>query len=302
MQGIFVKSPILKIALGILGALASMILLGLVLLTEDVRMADQTDNWVAREIENGALLYANNCASCHGPDGKGLPAVAPALNSRYFFEGEGRLADVGYIGSLEDYVRLTIAAGRPSKADSQWAQRMPTWGSQFGGPMRGDQVLEVTKYVMNYRGSALAQTPEEDPFQPFNDVKKPVGEQSTAVLLGAEPPAPAEEAPAPEGEGGVRAPSDLFVAMACNACHMLDQPQDTTNRGAVGPNMGNLAENAAMRVEGLSAEEYVYQSVVDPNAYVVDGYAPGVMLQDLATKMSEDEIRGLAAWLLDPTQ
>jgi len=60
MQGLFVKSPILKIALGILGALGCIILLGLVLATENVRMADQTDNWAAREIENGALLYANN--------------------------------------------------------------------------------------------------------------------------------------------------------------------------------------------------------------------------------------------------
>ena len=125
MQGLFVKSPILKIALGILGALGSIILLLLVLLTEDVRMADQTDNWAAREIENGAILYANNCASCHGPDGKGLLGVAPALNSHYFFTDTGRLADVGYIGSLESYVLLTVAAGRPSKANSQWAQSPP---------------------------------------------------------------------------------------------------------------------------------------------------------------------------------
>jgi len=300
MQGLFVKSPILKIALGILGALASIILLSLVLLTEDVRMADQTDNWAAREIENGALLYANNCASCHGPDGKGLPGVAPSLNSHYFFTDTGRLADVGYIGSLESYVQLTVAAGRPSKANSQWAQKMPTWGNQFGGPLRGDQVIEVTKYVMNYRGSALAQTPEEDPFQPFQDVKKSVGEQSIAVLMGAEPPAPEEAAPA--AEGGVRAPAELFSTMACAGCHILDQPQDASNRGPVGPNLGNLAEVAGTFVAGMSAEEYVYQSITEPSAYVVESYIDGIMPKDFTTKMSEEEIRGLVAWLLDPNR
>lgn len=297
MQGLFTTSPILKIAWGILGALASIILLLFVLMIEDVRMEDQTNNWVAREIENGAILYANNCASCHGPDGKGLPGVAPALHSHYFFTTTGRLADVGYIGSLEDYVLLTVAAGRPSKANSQWAQKMPTWGSQFGGPMRGDQVVEVTKYVMNFRESALAQTPEEDPFQPFRDVKKPVGEQSIAVLMGAAPPAPAEAA-AP-AEGGVRDPETLFTTMACMACHVMDQPQDASSRGAVGPNFGNLADNAATRVAGLSADEYVYQSITEPSAFVVEGYANGIMPADFSTKMSEEEIRGLVEWLLN---
>ena len=299
MQGLFVKSPILKIALGILGALGCIILLGLVLLTEDVRMADQTDNWTAREIENGALLYANNCASCHAPDGKGMLNRAPALNSHYFFTETGRLADVGQV-SLESYVRLTIAAGRPSKVNSQWSEKMPTWGNQFGGPMRGDQVVEVTKYVMNFRDAALTQTPEEDPFQPFLDVKKPVGEQSLAVLLGAEAPAPVEAAPVVEG--AVRAPADLFTAMACVACHMLDQPQDSTNRGPVGPNMGNLADHAATRVAGLSAEEYVYQSISEPGAFVVEGYTAGIMPATFAETLSEEEIRGLVAWLLDPAR
>jgi len=297
MQGIFVKSPILKIALGILGALASIILLLFVLRTEDMRMADQTVNWSARKIENGAILFANNCAKCHGPDGKGQLGVAPALNSHYFFTKTGRLADVGFVGSLEDYVRLTVAAGRPSKANSQWAQRMPTWGSQFGGPLRDDQVVDVTKYVLNWREDALAQTPDEDPFQPFQDVKKPVGEQSLAVLMGAEPPPPVEKTATEPG--AVRPPADLVTIMGCVGCHKLDQPQEEANRGPIAPNLGNLADHAGTRVDGLSAEEYVYQSITDPGAFVVEGYNNGIMPQDFATKMSEEEIRGLVDWLLN---
>ena len=41
-------------------------------------MEAQTNSWHGRSTEIGAELYANNCASCHGLDGKGLPVVAPA--------------------------------------------------------------------------------------------------------------------------------------------------------------------------------------------------------------------------------
>ncbi len=291
MQGIFVKSPLLKIILGILSSLAILMLVLLVGLTEETRMQAQTANWEGRSIENGAILFSNNCSNCHGDDGKGLPNVAPALNSHYFFTK--RLADVGFAGSLKDYVKLTVAAGRPSKANSQWAQRMPTWGSLYGGPLRNDQVEDVVAYVMNWEQSALEQTPEEDPWQCFQDVATPCEAQTVGEAPAA---APKEEA----APAGPREPSELFNAMGCSGCHNLTEPQTDTNLGQPGPNFGNLAENAAKRVEGLSAEEYVHQSIVDPSAHVVEGYMDGIMPQNFAEKMTEEEIQGLVNWLLSP--
>jgi hypothetical protein len=40
----------------------------------------------------------------------------------------------------------------------------------------------------------------------------------------------------------------------------------------IGPNLTDLSERAGERVEGLSAEAYVRQSVLDPQAYIVDEY------------------------------
>lgn len=290
MQGPFIKSPILKVVLGILASLVAIILVLVVLLTEETRMLAQTESWGGRTIENGAVLFANNCASCHNPDGKGIPGRAPALNSHYFFTQ--RMEDVGWAGSVEDYVELTVAAGRPSKTNTQWTEIMPTWGQAFGGPLRDDQVQAVTQYVLNWEASALEQTAAEDPFLPFLDVDKPAEQQTIAATEGE---AATEEAPA----AGPRDPADLFQAMGCVACHNQDQPQTADNRGPLGPNMGNLAENAAVRVEGLSAEEYVHQSIVDPNAYVVEGYSAGTMPQIFAEQMSEEEIQALVDWLLD---
>ncbi len=49
--------------------------------------------------------------------------------------------------ALYDYGELTVAAGRPSKANSQWGVMMATWGAEYGGPLRADQVANVAAYV-----------------------------------------------------------------------------------------------------------------------------------------------------------
>lgn len=294
MQGVFIKSPILKITLGILAALFGIVLLLLVLFTEEARMEAQTASWEGRTIENGAALYYNNCASCHAPDGRGIPGVAPALNSHYFFTE--RLDDVGWAGSMFDYVELTVAAGRPSKTSTQWAQIMPTWGNTYGGPLRGDQVTAVTQYVVNWERFALEQTVDEDPWIPFLDVAKPPEQQAIV-------PGEAVEAPPAAEPTGPRDPEVLFnQVLGCMGCHNLDVPQTATNRGPIGPNMGNLATNAAARVPGQSAEEYVYESIVEPNVYIVEGYPSGIMPQNYDQLMSEEEIQLMVGWLLERSQ
>ena len=222
------------------------------------------------------------------------------MHSYYFFTSTGRIKDVGWTGSLEDYVRLTIAAGRPSKSESQWPEVMPTWGGQFGGPLRGDQVNDLTLYVMNWQGSALAQTPEEDPFLPFEDVIKATEFQNTAFLLLSEE----EQAAALEEykARNISTPQELWQSEACFACHNLDARQVDVP-GQNGPNMADLYERAGSRVEGMTAEEYVYESIVNPQNFVVTTYEDaGQMPQNFAEKLSEEEIQGLVAWLLDPNR
>ena len=298
MHRFYTRSPIAKIVWGILSSLVGIIALLLVLVSENPRMEAQTINWQGRSIENGAILFANNCSRCHGPGGQGLIGLGPALNSYYFFTSTGRLKDVAWVGSLEDYVLLTVAAGRPSKTDSQWAEVMPTWGGNFGGPMRGDQVEDVAAYVMNWKESALAQTPEEDPFRPFEDVLQSTEFQNTAFILMSEE----EQAIAIEEykARNTRSPQELWQNEACLGCHNLNLTQ-ANEPGQNGPNMADLYERAASRVDDLTAEEYVYQSIVDPRAFVVPTYEDvGQMPQTYAEKLSEDELQALVAWLLDP--
>ena len=314
----YVKSPILKIGLATLAILLALFIVVVQgVIVEEPRMQAQTASWEGRSTEIGASLFANNCASCHGLDGKGLPNVAPALNSRYFFEQ--RLTDVAWSGSMEQYVGLTLHAGRPSKISTQWVNVMPTWGREFGGPLRTDQIDHLVAYVLNWEQTAVEQTPEEDPWQFFQDslakglpyspdepgydakVALAVTAAETAGVTNYEIAGVQAEAPA-EGEADavaeVRDPEALFTSMGCIGCHNLNEPQTADNRGPVGPNMGNLADNAPNRVPGEDAETYVHTSIVNPNAYVVEGYVAGIMPQNFSETMSEEEINGLVTWML----
>jgi hypothetical protein len=62
--------------------------------------------------------------------------------------------------------------------------------------------------------------------------------------------------------------------------------------------MANLHETAG--THGEDAETYVHTSIVNPNAYVSEGYMAGIMPQNLARKNERREIDGLVAWLLNP--
>jgi mono/diheme cytochrome c family protein len=279
---LYVNSAISKLLIGIVALLASLALLVVQWRFEAPRMQAQTDSWEGRGVEKGAEIFSNNCASCHGPDGKGIPSVAPALHSRYFFEN--RVKDVGYAGSLEDYIKGTVAAGRPSNAISQWSQRMPTWGQEYGGPLRTDQVQAVTDFVLNWEEDALVQTEESDPWIPFENA--PTTGMTYTVASGPV-------------EGEVRPPDELFVSMGCQGCHNLNEDQTPTNRGPVAPHLGNLDERAGATVAGEDAATYVYNSIAQPNAYVVEGYPSGIMPQQFATTMSEEEITNLSQWILE---
>jgi cytochrome c len=66
----------------------------------------------------------------------------------------------------------------------------------------------------------------------------------------------------------------------------------------VGPTWYNLAETAELRVPAQSAESYLHTSIVSPNAYIVEGYSPNVMVQTYARSLSEGELADIVSYLL----
>lgn len=82
-------------------------------------------------------------------------------------------------------------------------------------------------------------------------------------------------------------------APGCATCHSLQAGQVI-----VGPSLAGVGLRARNRVEGLTAEEYLHRSIVEPDAYVVEGFNPGVMYQEFEDVLSDEQLYDLEAFLL----
>jgi mono/diheme cytochrome c family protein len=65
----------------------------------------------------------------------------------------------------------------------------------------------------------------------------------------------------------------LFTSRPCASCHTLDG----IARGTVGPDLSHVGSVAAHRKPDSSAEDYLRESIVDPDAFTVPGYSRGIM-------------------------
>jgi mono/diheme cytochrome c family protein len=82
----------------------------------------------------------------------------------------------------------------------------------------------------------------------------------------------------------------------CATCHSL-QP----GVRLVGPSLADAATVAASAVDGMSAEAFLRQSIIEPDAHVTEGFMPGLMLQTYGEILSEEQINSLVAFLLTQT-
>jgi cytochrome c oxidase subunit 2 len=81
----------------------------------------------------------------------------------------------------------------------------------------------------------------------------------------------------------------------CVKCHSLDG--SVIDIPYAGPSLQGIYGRAGERVAGLSADEYVRQSIVDPAAYVVDGFQ-NLMPDSYQLVLSEEDIDALVAFML----
>jgi ferredoxin/cytochrome c2 len=83
------------------------------------------------------------------------------------------------------------------------------------------------------------------------------------------------------------------VNAGCRICHSLEKGETI-----IGPSFYGIADRAANRVPGLTAEEYLRQSIIQPNAYIVPGFPEGQMIQNFGQILTEEEIEDIIAFLM----
>ena len=93
---------------------------------------------------------------------------------------------------------------------------------------------------------------------------------------------------------------DSFNKGGCAGCHMI--PGIPGANGQIGPDLANIGVDGATRVDGLSSEAYITESILDPAAFIApecpNGACPeGVMLQTFADTLSEDDLNTIVGYL-----
>lgn len=106
--------------------------------------------------------------------------------------------------------------------------------------------------------------------------------------------APSAEAPAEEefeGGDGERV-FNTASPITCTTCHSLD------GTVGLGPSLKGIAERAGTRIAGMGAEEYIRQSIIDTNAYIVDGFPESLMPVTFSETLTPEELEAVIGYLL----
>ncbi|BCX04588.1 MAG: hypothetical protein KatS3mg053_2526 [Candidatus Roseilinea sp.] len=279
-------------------------------LADRTRLNVRAAEFDARSIEAGAKVYFEQCARCHGVNGEGVEGLGPALASEQFVGRielvrddlqlqtikvvvpSERLKQIEWTGTLEDYIRSVTASGIPIKTSNVWDVTHPTFSERFGGPLRDDQIRDVTNFIINY---GLNPLPNDQALLP------PAPGEGMA-------PRPTPVPLTPEQEAG----KQVYLAKGCAACHAI---RGVGAQGAIGPNLNRIGAVAEERIASESyrtnlkdqppattGAEYIRQSILHPNAYIV-AQCPqgpcqaGLMPQNYEQQMTPEELNNLVDYL-----
>jgi mono/diheme cytochrome c family protein len=94
------------------------------------------------------------------------------------------------------------------------------------------------------------------------------------------------------GLAGARTGDQIFTAAGCAGCHTLAK---ANANGDIGPSLDELAQAAGDRPG--SPEDYVRESLLDPDAVTAEGFQSGVM-PSYEGRLSDEQLQTLVEYLL----
>lgn len=224
-----------------------------------------------------------------------------------------RLSQINWAGTRYDFVYTTLVHGRPTSISYWEGNQMVAWSDRAGGPLRDDQLRDLTEYILAWDRGDNWTVQDLLAVNQFAIVPG-VGGVDVAT---ADPTAGTDvafivdqiESGAVVGDPvrgmaiyNSQERSGRNSALGCSGCHT----------GAVAAPATDLTWDATIQVRlnqpelaGYTALEYVIESIVLPNAYIVPGYAAGAMPNNFGDRMTVQDMADVSAYLqsyseLDP--
>ncbi len=381
LQRLLIEKIENRILVGATMFLGIMVLVGWLAINEPGRMQAFEQQYLGRSIERGATLFANNCTSCHGPDGRGLIGIAPGLNNPVLFghdfledvrseterlqsaqsefdaltaelTAEGvtderkaeidtrlaaiteefgenptetitaQLADIetqrtaltvqiqgaidkgydpetlynrleylGWGGTLEAFIHTTLISGRPT-SESYWPQPMAAWSQTAGGPLREDQIQDLTNYILNFDRDwtlddllAVNQFAVRPGQANSSSIENPIGTDVAAILTQLE-----------TVTGDPNNGQTLYNgALGCAGCHSNETIAPLTEQTWQAVTQGDRLSDPALA--GYTPEQYLVESIVHPEAYRVPGNYVGIMPNYFGERLDAQMLADILAYL-----
>lgn len=116
---------------------------------------------------------------------------------------------------------------------------------------------------------------------------------------GTDTPAPAA-APAAGGGGLAAQGQAVFTGTGiCMTCHTIEGVPGAV--GVIGPDLTHIATEAATRQPGVSARDYITESIVDPESFVaadVERAVPGLMTTAIVANLTAADVEALVEFLM----
>ena len=224
---------------------------------------------------SGKSLFAGNCSSCHTNNSTSPGSYAQEVSSQQA-RWNGWVSDIenSAIVSAPNLThfgtRSTLAAGIKDLNQESLVE----WITDPSTIKIGTRMQDHAAIYKTADGKAKLTADE------ISDI--------AAYLLSLKPGSgTGNEISDTSSEGDVDA-VEIFVTN-CSACH------STGDDKIVGPGLAGVDDRAGSRVDGLSANEYLEQSLRKPDAFIVDGYTPGLMPN--WEKPGDDSIDALVTYL-----
>lgn len=226
--------------------------------------------------ENGELLFNTfqaaagfACATCHLPDSE-VQLIGPGLLN-VGQRAETRVAEQ----DAETYLRTSIVTPSAYVVEGFPDNLMPqNWGQIYSD----SQINDLIAYLMTLEGE--------------------VADETASTVSSATDSFPALTDMA-LGDGNAERGQVLFntfqpeAGFACATCHFPD-----TEDRLIGPGLLHVGTRAETRVAGQSGLQYLYTSITNPDAYIVDSFPDSLMPENWAEIYTTEDIRDIMAYLL----
>jgi cytochrome c oxidase subunit 2 len=226
-----------------------------------------------------AVVLAKNDDAGDNPLRIGVTAQQFAWSFEYPSDGDQPLRSGRLVLPVDQAVKLTLHANDVIHS---------FWVPEFGQKSDAVPGIETTLVITPTRVGRYAVVCTELCGLGHAAMRAPV-----QVVEQAEYEQFLEEAARGGGTEGTEG-EEIFASAGCGSCHAFE-PAGTDAQ--VGPSLNELA--AAAQAAGAEPEEFVRESIVDPDARIAEGFQGGVMPKTYDRTLTEEQLDALVQYLLE---